>query len=250
MSPKDPKGRHLIELATNARESGDFIQALVFEDQALVAFQEEGDLAGLAETQAGRFLTFRHLAEKTGDRSYLILAKYAALSGVEISTRLGDKTSLAIPFFNLAKAQQTLGEVKEAVKSFREALKNITENPPKSHNRPAVIADFKLNLSVAEYLTGDKSALDRARAALKDLERADEDSYNKNVWLASSHIKLAEALKNNKPTLAQKHLLQSKAIIDSDPRLKLIAAKWDKLSKTFEKRSSKAKFSSKIISTK
>jgi len=100
---------------------------------ARVLFAEEGNWAKFAETLAGDFLTYRHLFEKTGRKEYLVLAKFAAQASGELAEMSGDKTALAIPLFNLAKAQETLGLLNEATITYKKAVGAITSFPPASH---------------------------------------------------------------------------------------------------------------------
>lgn len=230
----DSAARQLHAQAEEARESGDFLKALEYTDKAMILYQQDGDQAGFAEVLASRFLTLRHLYEKTGDRNFLLLAKHDAMAAVEIARESGDKTSLAVPLFNLAKAQDTLGELQEAVKTYHEAVENISNNPPATYNRPAVIADFNTHLAICEYKTGDKTALERVEQALADLEQAEEDSYNKNVWLSGGEMRIAEILHEDNPEKAKEHLQKAKEIIDADSRLKLRLAQWEKLAATFK----------------
>ncbi len=229
------EGRKIHGHAAVARESGDFITALKFTDEAMAAYQKDKDKLGFAEVQADRFLTFNHLYQATGDRNYLILAKHAAESAVEIAEASGDKSALALPYFNLAKAQQELGEQKEAVESFKKALENLIKNPPAHHKveeRPAMVADFKNHLAAAEYKNGDKSALQRAEQAAEELEKnPDISDYNQHVWSSGAHMRIAKMLKKDNPEKAKKHLEEAKKIIDNDPRLTLRLAQWQKLAK-------------------
>ena len=155
----ESEGRKLHGLAEQARESGDFTRALELTDRAMVIYQQDNDPLGFAEVQASRFLTLRHLFEKTNDKNYLILAKHASLASVEIAQASGDKQALAVPFFNLAKAQETLGELQEATATYKQAVENIINNPPEPHNRAAIVADFKVHMETCTYKPGDKSAL-------------------------------------------------------------------------------------------
>lgn len=230
-------GRQLHGQAEQAREGGDFTKALELTDQAMVAYQKDGDSLGFAEVLASRFLTLRHLFESTGDRKYLILAKHSALSSVEIAQASNDKTALAIPLFNLAKSQETLGEIKEAVESYKQAVDNLVNNPPavhKTEDRPAILADFQIHLSTCEYKNGDKSALERAEKALGELEQnPDISDYNQHVWVSGGHMRIAEVLMSDDPGKAKEHLQKAKGIIDGDPRLKLRLEQWQKLSQQF-----------------
>ena len=209
-----------------ARENGDFEKALELADRAEKAYESESDQTGVAEVYASRSITYR----LNGD---LTKAKEVATKGVEIAKASGKKETLAIPLFNLAKVQEELGEVNEAVNSYKQAFDNITQNPPKEHNRPATIADMKLRLAIAQYKTGDMSALVRAQGALADLESAEEDKYNKDVWLAGAHMHMAEMLKENDIDSAREHLERAKEIINANPDLKIRKEQLEKLSAGF-----------------
>lgn len=229
-----PEARNLHQQAEQAREDGDFLKALELTDQAMVAYQEIGDKIGFAEIQASRFLTLRHLYEKTNDKSYLILAKHTAQSAVELAEESGSKEALAIPYFNLAKVQEALEELPQAVESYKKALENMISNPPPQHNRLAVVADFKIHLATTEYKAGDKEALEKAENALAELEQAEETSdYNKHVWVSGGHMRIAEMLMQDNPEKARGHLQKAKEVIDADPRLKLRLSQWQKLADKF-----------------
>lgn len=227
------EGRRLHGLAAQAREAGDSIKALKLTEQAMAAYQNDGDKLGFAELQSERFLSLRHLYEKTGHKGYLILAKHAAMASVELAQEAHQPEALAIPFFNLAKAQETLDELEEAVASYRQAVDYLTKSPPKQHDRPGVLADFKIHLATCEYRTGDKSALDRALQALTDLENSSEPDYNKKVWMSGGHMRLADMLRVDDPAMAKEHLSKAKEIIDSDEALKIRRQQWEKLAAQF-----------------
>ena len=212
-------GRKLHQLAEIAREKGNFLQALEYTDRATLAYQKDKDYPGLAEVQSSRQGTFKHLYRSTGDKYFLILEKHSAEAAVEIAEKSGNKEALAIPYHNLGKYYLEANIYKEAVEYFRKAVRCFTLYPPKNHNRPAITADIKGHLYAAEYLAGDKSALKRAKKALEDLKNAQEDSYNKNVWLTGAHLRIAEMLIGDNPKLAKEHIGEAKKIIDSDKRL-------------------------------
>ena len=229
----DSNGRKLHSQAEQARESGDFERALVLTDQAMIAYQKANDDLGLAEVQASRFITFKHLFQTTGNKGYEILMRMAAESSVEIARLSRIPEALALPLFNLGKAYQEMQMYKEAVLVLEKAVKEITTHPPKMHNRPAVVADIRGHLYYCQYKSGDKTALDRAQQALSDLESADEIKYNKDVWLSGGHMRIAEMLRGDNPAKAREHLEKAKKIIDANPDLKLRKGQFDKLAAIF-----------------
>lgn len=233
----EAEGRKIHGLAAQARERGESIEALKLAIEAMAAYQKSADQLGFAEIFAEMFLTTRHLFDKTADQGYLIFAKHLAMTSVELAEKSGNKTALAIPYFNLAKAQESLGEYPEAVINYKKALENLQNNPPAEHQvtqRPTMMADFKVHLITCEYKTGDQTALERAEQALQELSAGAEISeYNKHVWVSGGHMRIAEMLKTDNLQKAQEHLQKAKEIIEADPALILRKTQWEKLAATF-----------------
>lgn len=248
----ESEGRRLHGLAAQARESGYHLKSLQLSDEAMLAYQKDGDILGLAELLADRSIAFRHFFDDTQDRNFLLIAKHEILSGVEIAEASGEKQALALPYFNLAKIYETLGQLPEATDSYQKAVDNLTNNPPENHRRAAIVADFKVHAETCAYKNGDKSALARAETDLQDLEQvpvlSDKDfetagkkldynqevKYNKDVWSSGGHMRIAEMLKEDDPEKAKEHLQKAKDIIDSNPALKLRLGQWEKLATTFK----------------
>lgn len=229
------KGREILGKANVDREEGKILSSMQTADTALIEFQKESNLSGIAESLAVRVLALRRFYSETSDVSFLILAKHVGEAGVELAEKSGDKTSLAIPLFQLAQTYKIIKDYNKAISAYKKAIEHLQNHPPEAHNRPGVLADFKINLSVTEYLSGDKSALEKLNSAIADLEKTDEDSYNKNVWLSGAHMDIANMLKEDNLELAKEHLAKAKGIIDSDERLKLRKKDWEKLAQSFEK---------------
>lgn len=226
-------GRRLHGLAAQAREKGEPLKALQLADEAMIAYQKDGDILGFAEVAADRSIVLRHLADEAGDNNFRKLAKAEMLASVEIARGSGDKTALALPLFNLAKVQEELREFQEAVKTYTEAIQEMENNPPASHNRPSVLADMRVHLTTTEYVAGDKSALERATSALADLEASDEEKYNKDVWVSGGHMRMADMLRTDNPERAKEHLQKVKEIIEANPDLKLRKEQYEKLAASF-----------------
>lgn len=220
------KGRHLHHQAEISREAGDFLKALHYTDEAALAYQADGDYLGLAEVQASRQSTFKHLYRSTGDPVFLTLEMHAAQASVEIAEKSGDKKALGIPYHNLGKSLSEAGKHCEAADAYKKAVTYLTEYPLELHSRPSVIADIKGHLYTAEFFCGDHSALNKALRALENLEAADEDSYNKNVWLSGAHLRIAEMYMSAEDVQdhkqrAEEHIKQAEEIINGDERLVL-----------------------------
>lgn len=228
------KGRQLHSLAEQAREKGDFLEALKTIEEAAIKYAEDKDYIGFSEIQGSRFLTLRHLFEQTNDINFMILAKYAAEAAVSIAKASNQEHSLTMPLFNLAKSQETLGEISEAALTYKDAIENHIKFPGEFHNRPAVISDMKVHLSVCEYKAGDSTAFERAIQAIHELESdTQETQYNKDVWTSGAYMKMAEILLKDKPEDAKNYLQKAKQIIDSNTKLVLRKKQWEKLSTSF-----------------
>ncbi len=227
------KGRAVHGQAAHAREDDKHLEALKLYDEAILAYQEDKDILGLAEVFADRSIVYRHLYDETNDKNFLIIAKYEMLASVEMVEEGRNKEATVLPYFNLAKVYESLGQLNEAKEFYQKTVNGMTNNPPSMHNRPAVLADMKIHLATCEYKTGDKSALDRALQALADLEIADEVKYNKDVWLSGGHMKIAEVIRADNTEKAEDHLQKAKEIIDSNPDLKLRKAQWENLAASF-----------------
>lgn len=231
----ESEGRRIHGLAAQAREDGDHLKALQLSDEAMLAYQKESDILGLSELLAERSLVLRHLADDTDDKNFREIALAEMLSSVKMARKSNNLETLALPLFNLGKVQEELDEIDEAVKNYQDALDNLQTHPPQPHgDRPAMVADFKVHLATCEFKNGDKSALERAEQALKDLEAADEEKYNKDVWISGGHMRIASILKGGNPEQAREHLQKAKEIIDSNPDLKLRKAQWEKLTKSLQ----------------
>jgi tetratricopeptide (TPR) repeat protein len=174
-----------------------------------------------------------NLYEKTGYEGYLILAKFSAMSSVEIAQKSQNPKALAMPLYNLAKAQEDLKEYPEAIATYNKTIDAFMSNPPDQHNRPGVIADIKIHLHVCRYKNGEKEALSDILAAISELEATDEPKFNKDVWVSGGYMRLAELLKDKDSTKAQEYLQKAKEIIDANPELVLRKGQWEKLAKSF-----------------
>jgi tetratricopeptide (TPR) repeat protein len=233
MGMESKNGREIHGQAEHEREGGNFLQSLNLLNEAIIAYAQDKDYLGMSEAQGSVFLALRHLYEQTNEKQYLILAKHAALAGVEIAETSGDITALALPYNRLGSAYVEMGDYKQAVDAFEKALVNMENNPPETHNRPVVLADIKVHLHHAEYKNGDKSALERMFSAIDDIKNGEEVKYNKDVWLSGAHMKVAEMLRGDDPQLAKEHLSKAKDIIDSNPDLGLRLGQWERLAEKF-----------------
>lgn len=231
----ESKGREIHGRAEILRERGETIEALKLYQEAFKAYQEDNDLLGFSEAQAAEVIALIHLWEKTNFEGWLVRAKHTAMSSVEMAEKSGIKEALSLPYSKLGKVQEALGELDEAVGSYKRSYDLLISNPPPEHGiRPAMQADFKLHWLIAAYMSGDKSVLEQIEESIKDLEAADEVKSNKDIWLSGAHMRVAEALKEEDLAKAKEHLQVAKDIIDSNPELTIRLTQWQKLAESFQ----------------
>ncbi len=215
------RGREIHGKAEHAREAGNFVLSLQLSDEATVVYEADGDVQGLSEVQGSRLLAFRHLYEQTGNTDFLILAKHAAQSGVEIVEKHQTGEALSMPYFNLAKAYEALGELQSAITYYEQAINSKQQFPGQFHNRVGVVADMKGHLFIAQFKNGDTSGLAKAQEAMKELQESDEPKYNNDVWLSGAHMRIAEAIYPSDKDEARKHIDLASQIIDANKELVL-----------------------------
>lgn len=224
-------GRELHALAAQAREDEHYTESLTYNDDALFAYDSDNDSLGFSEGIACRSITLRVYANLHDSTRILILAKYEMLAAVELAKQSGNVESLALPLYNLAQIQEDLGELKDSISTYHEAIVNMEKNPPENHNRSSVIANMKLHQATCEYRAGDTTALDRAETALQELENAEEpNTYTKEVWVSGGYMRIAHAIKEDNKEKAMSYLEKAKKIIDANPKLVLRKQQWEKLS--------------------
>lgn len=229
MNNQQMSGKDFHKRAERAREHGSFNEALNLCELAFEIYAREKNELGMSEVCASSFLTLRHLSEKySDDKSYLIRAMHVAKAGVEIARNFGKKEALSIPLFNLAQAHFSLGEYKEAVKLFKEAVKTLPDSP---HNSPSMLLNMTIHLEVASYKNGDKKAHSRALRTLENLENSEQLKYEKDVWVSGGYMKIAEAIYRDEPKQAKEYLKKSGEIIEANPELILRKGQLERLLK-------------------
>lgn len=223
--------RELHAKAAKAREEEQFHESLSFNDEALFAYDSEGDALGFAEGLGCRSITLRVYANLHGSKRLLVLAKHEMTAAVQIVRSANDPSALPMPLFNLACVLEDLGELDEAGEAYKEAVENIETNPPAEHNKVSVKANMHVHMEVCLYKNGDESALLRAEESLNALENSDEsDAYAKDVWVSGGYMRLAKALIDKDAVKARGYLAKAKQIIDANPTLTLRKKQWDQLS--------------------
>jgi len=223
------EGRKIHGVAEHAREGGEARFALSLLNEAMRMYSKENDDLGFAEAITSGVLSLRHLAQEADDVRYLIFAKHWAEAAVEIAEKSGQKDALALPYQRLGSVNAELEEWGKAAENFGKAVQFMQSNPPKPHDRPAVLADMKVHLSFAEYMNGDKTARERLDHAAEEVKDSDEATYNKDVWYSGALMKKAEMLHEDDPQASQEALQNAKEIIDGNSDLKKRREQWEKL---------------------
>jgi tetratricopeptide (TPR) repeat protein len=212
----DSEGRKLHTLSAQAREEGNTAEALHKSNDALLAYDAANDSLGFAEALADRSITLRN----TSSKRFLILAKHTAMAAIEIARDSSDLTAVALPIYNYAKVQESLGEIPQAIASYKEAISHMEQTPPAMHNQHAILLDMKIRLSTAEIKNGNQVAEQEIQNLIDQL-KTDEtlDQFTKDVWVSGAYMRLAEAFTQNDSDLAQDYLSKAKEIAKNNPRL-------------------------------
>lgn len=211
-------GRELLQKALTSTEQQDYIQALKYTDEALIAFQQANDIDGFAETWSARFHTFKHLYQSTQWQPYAVSALNAAQTGVSIAEQANQTTSYGITYINLAKAYDLLGEVSKAIETYQKAIQYLPQSP--THNRPAVIADTQSHLDALLLAQGDQAAEDRILANIELIRNAkDISAYERDVWISGAYLRMVKVFQKTDSTKAQNYLTKAKSVIENNPEL-------------------------------
>lgn len=229
------EGRRLHEQAAQARERNELAESVKLVFQAFEQYEKDGDHLGTSEVLSDASITLRNRGELEDNQDYLMVALGFANSSLDIAISHAINEALSVPYFNLGKIFTAMGVKDKAVDNFQKALANLVANPPASHaNRPAVLANYQVHLSIAQYSNGDKDAIQRAEEATHELENAPEsDDYSKKVWVSGAYMDLASAIAESDNQKAQDYLKRAQEIIDSDSRLKIRKEQLAKLAKSF-----------------
>jgi tetratricopeptide (TPR) repeat protein len=232
--------QQLHQQAEHARENEQYVEALGLYGQALFHYAEAGYLVGVSEVHASMAITTRHLANRASDESMKKiwlkegdLHVNLSLEAAKVAMTKGDATGLAMAYFNAAKHSESKGEILEAVELFEQALGWMQKAPSEQHNRPAVVADFRLKLALAKVAAGDKGAMSGALSAISELEAdtGPDSDYNTKVWVSGGYLKLATLLSKEDTEKSQEFLEKAKTIIFSDERLKVRRQDYERVAK-------------------
>ncbi len=231
----ESKARQLHAKALKLREQKDIVEAQKVDQEALDEYAKDKDTLGFSELLSMHAKSYLHQYNFSQFKPYLLLAKHIAHAAVEIADESGDPSQTILPLFNLGEVCADAGDLPASIEAYRKAVELQEKAPAERHNRKSVLANFKVHLTTTEYANGDKSALERAEGALKDLqESGDANPYERHVWGSGAHMRIANMLREDNPEKAKEHLAKAKKIIDADPELIIRKEQWEKLAKSFE----------------
>jgi tetratricopeptide (TPR) repeat protein len=215
----DSDGRKFHAQAGQAREEGNTTEALHHSDSALLAYDTDKDSLGFAEALADRSITLRNHSLDQSSKRIMILAKHEAMAAIEIAQDAGDLTAIALPIYNYAKVQEDLGEVANAIASYKEAISHMELTPPAMHNQKAILLDMKIRLSIAEIKNGNAVAEQEIESLIDQLLTDESlDEFTKDVWVSGAYMRLAEVHKDDQEVFNQ-YLSKSQHIAKNNPRL-------------------------------
>ena len=124
-------------------------------------------------------------------------------------------TEIAGAYFVNGKAQMLFANYKQAVSFFDKALAKL------SLVKKAQRGEWLTNLGKAKYLKGEKEkGLNMIFKGIHQLKKhsGDIDGYTFNIWLSGAYLRLAEILKQDRPTESANYLKQARTIIQPDAK--------------------------------
>lgn len=222
---KSIKGRELHQKALATQEGGDLLEALRLEDEAMLAYQSDGDQSGFAEIQAMRTLTLNILGDQTGDIVYYILAMHAALASLELAEKAGATEQIGLAHGAVGRTMYRAERYGEAAEHFDKAIEG--------QSRKSVIADFRNHAATSRLANGDLGQEKIALTALTELDAAgDESEHELKVWKSGGLMRLAIGMKKNgKIEEAKKYLAEVERMVAGDDDLKVRQGQVEKLAK-------------------
>jgi tetratricopeptide (TPR) repeat protein len=219
----------LHEQAESAREEDRLLDALKLYEEVIVQAQEIGDHHRIADALQGRCLTYRHLFLLTNDKAFAVIAKTAAVASLEITEHYKITDLESSCHFRLGEIAMLTDDFAQGVTSYKKALEVHTGSK-------AEYGDYHYHLGEALYKSGRKEEGKKALfAGLKEIQqnREEVDSFVANVWESGAHGRIAEALREDEPEEAKKHLETAKRIVESDARLIIRRRQVEALEKLF-----------------
>lgn len=211
------KAIDLHRKAEKLREEAKFDEALATSDLAIIAYQNEKNIAGIVDIQSSRFLIFKHLYYVTSDDAMLTLAKHSALSAQEIAEESKDLSLLSKPLFHLGVLyDEFLHDSTKAISFYKDSIDIALKHNLYSEG---YIANMYTHLHTAEYNNGDKTSLVRLEKRAKEIEEKEKSRYERDVWSSGAYLRMAMLVKDTDKSGAKKYLTKAQEIIDSNPDL-------------------------------
>lgn len=214
-----------------ARENDELVKALTLIEEALVAYQKEGDYEGFSQALQSRVLTYKHLFLLTKDNVFAILAKKDAEASLEITLEHKIENRIGSCYFRLGEVAMLFENYKSAVEDYQKALDTYTGSNSEK-------GDYRYHLGTA---LGKMGQLEEAKKimlqGLSEIQenRGEVDPFLTHVWESGCYMRLAELLKNEDLDKAKEYLAKAQDIIDSDHKLVIRKRQLEEFKKTLEK---------------
>lgn len=223
-----------VELATRLREEARPLEAVDIYNKSIASMLSFGRRDHLAEALVGKMISWNHLAEKTGERIYLLLA----LNEVELLTKVDQAYDLHTPAYLMhylkGKALQLLEEYPISMVEFGNAASLLPESDLQKGDW--IIHHGNSMMLAGKIEEGKQRIFEGLRRLKMDQERI--DSFQYNVWLSGAYIKLARALADHDREEAKLYYFFAQDVVEKDPRLivrtQQLEKLWDKLLKKWE----------------
>ncbi|HCM82038.1 MAG: hypothetical protein UW22_C0069G0005 [Candidatus Gottesmanbacteria bacterium GW2011_GWB1_44_11c] len=205
----------LHQYAEQLREQNKPHEALRIYEDVILAYQEQGDYAGLVEALMGRGLTYKHLYGLTHDVSFATIARHTVLSSLEIAQTHNLKDKIYRCYFHL-------GEMEILFQNYARAIECYTTALSQYPNDAAEKGDFQYHLGSAQYRSGNRE--EGKRNLIEGMKKIEEhesstDSFLFHVWQSGGYMTMAELLWHDVPIEAKKYLHRAEQIINADNRL-------------------------------
>ncbi len=215
--------------ANVAREEDKHLEALKLMDEALIEYSRKNDNRGIAMAIADRALTYKHLFLLSSQKVFAILMKKDAETCLDIAQNFNLRELYGVVYFRLGEADMLFGDYGKATDNYRKSLENCT-------GTNAERGDYKYHLGEAVYKTGEKE--EGMRLLLEGLREIQENKdeindFIEHVWESGCYMRLAELLREDKPSQAKMYLKKAQEIAKSDEKLIIRRRQIAKLAKTF-----------------
>lgn len=208
-------GKEFQNKADTLREAGETLKAIDLYNQAIVAYQKEGNQANIFFVLNGRLHAWKHLYYLTEDPLYAIFVKKDAETINDFAKSCNMKGKDHTIHYLLATADHLQKNYPSAEKHYQQAVELYPRDHPEK-------GDWMAHLGESMIRNGKKE--EGKQMAFKGIGMIKEkpgeiDSFLLNVWLSGAYLRLAKVLKKSDPEESLLLFEKAKEIIDKDSRL-------------------------------